>query len=442
MTAADARFREAITLHQQGRLAEARNLYEEVLALEPDHAPALNFLGVLAYQSDDPERSVVLIEKAITADAEQPGFYSNLALSLNAVGRAQDAIDACDRALALDPGCVEAHSNKGNSLWGLGRREEALASYANALACDPGHAQTHWNEGFLRLQLGQFDAGWRKHEWRWQLPEMQPDLRSFAQPVWLGKENLAGRTILLYAEQGLGDTIQFCRYAKLVAALGATVLLEVQKPLRHLLAHVEGASQVLARGEALPAFDYCCPLLSLPLAFGTTLDTIPSSPAYLYCEPAEVAPWEQRLGARGRARVGLVWKASSARRSVPLAQLLALVSPHCDFFSLQNDLSDEERALLDARGIPHWTAGLRNFTDAPLVSLVDLVVTVDTSMAHLAGALGRPVWVMQPFNPEWRWLLGRDDSPWYPTARLFRQPSVDDWAGVISRIAQELPKQS
>jgi tetratricopeptide (TPR) repeat protein len=436
---ADAAFREAIAHHQQGRLGEAASFYSRALELQPDHVAALNFLGVLAYQDEDPARSVALIEKAIALDASQPGFHSNLALSLNAVGRARDAIESCDRAIALDPKCVEAYSNKGNSLWGLGRREEALSSYAQALALQPDHAQTHWNEGFLRMQLGLFETGWAKQEWRWRLAHRRADLRDFAQPLWLGKEDLQGKTILLHAEQGFGDTIQFSRYAKLVAKRGAIVILEVQKPLRDLMKTVKGVSYLVARGDPLPAFDYHCPLLSLPLAFGTSLKSIPAERHYLRCDPSVVGEWRERLGQKTRPRVGLVWKASAENKSVSLAALLELVTPDKQFFSLQTEVSAADQALLDSRkDVAQMSSGLRNFADAPLVDLMDVVVTVDTSMAHLAGALGRPVWVLLPFNPEWRWLLERRDSPWYPSARLFRQPAAGDWTSVIANVRTEL----
>ncbi len=428
-------FGQAIAFHQQGSLAEARKLYEAVLAVDPGHVPALNFLGVLAGQAGDPLRSVELISQAAALDPGQPGIHSNLGLALIQAERHTEAVESCDNAIALDAQCIEAHSNKGTALWGLGRRDAALASYARALAIQPDHAQTHWNEGFLRMQLGQFEAGWRKQEWRWKLEHTRADWRGFTQPLWQGQADLRGKTILLHAEQGFGDTIQFCRYAKLVAARGATVILEVQKPLKDLLKGIEGVSQLLARGEPLPHFDFHCPLLSLPLAFDTTLETIPAERAYLRCDPPVVAQWRERLGAKTRPRVGLVWQASIPNKSIPLADFLGLADGDKAFFSLQNEVSAGDQPLLDSRrDIVQMTAGLRNFADAPLVDLMDLIVTVDTSMAHLAGALGKPVWVLLPFNPEWRWLLERNDSPWYPTMRLFRQPAAGDWARVIERV--------
>jgi hypothetical protein len=438
---ADDSFQQALALHQQGELDKAERLYESVLALQPGHFAALNFLGILASQTNRPQRAVELLSKAIAVDPGQAGAHSNLALALNAVGRGRDAIDSCDRAIALDPDCVEAHSNRGNSLWGLGRRDEALASYARTLSVDPDHAQTHWNEGFLRLQLGQFEAGWPKQEWRWQLPHMAASRRNFAQPLWLGKESIAGKTILLHAEQGLGDTIQFCRYAKPVAALGATVVLEVQKPLKALLANLEGPSIVLAHGEPLPAFDCHCPLMSLPLAFGTTLASIPAARGYVRCDPQSVARWRTRLGpARGR-RVGLAWRSGpSDERSVPVQDMLALVTHDAQFVCLQKDLNAEERKVLGGRdNVICPVDQLEDFSDtAALTSLLDVVVAIDTSVAHLAGAMDKPTWVPLLYNASWRWLLDREDCPWYPGMRLFRQPAPEDWGSVVARMAGEL----
>lgn len=440
----EAGFAQAVALHQRGELADAEAAYAAVLSADPDHCGALGMLGILAYQTSRPGRAVDLLSRAVAIDPGQPGVHSNLALALNAVGRGRDAIASCDRAIALDPGCVEAHSNRGNSLWGLGRREEALDSYARALALDPGHAQTHWNEGFLRLQLGQYETGWQKQEWRWQLPLLAASRRDFTQPAWLGRDSLAGKTILLHAEQGFGDTLQFCRYAPLVAARGATVVLEVQPPLKSLLASLEGVSRVIARGEALPPFDTHCPLWSLPLAFGTRLETIPAGPGYIRPPPETVTRWRDRLGPRTVPRIGFAWRGSNADwRSVPLAGLVPLLAADAQFLCLQKDLTAADRELLGRhRNVQAFDHELADFSDtAALIELADLVITIDTSVAHLAGAMGRPAWILLPFNPDWRWLLDRTDSPWYPSARLFRQPAPDDWAGALGRIALDLPEK-
>jgi len=437
--AGDAAFAQAIALHQQGALDRAETLYAEALAAEPRHFGALSMLGVLCYQTNRAQRAVELLSRAVAIDPGQPGTHSNLALALNAVGRGRDAVESCDRAIAIDPACVEAYSNRGNSLWGLGRRDEALESYARALASDPDHAQTHWNEGFLRLQLGQFDAGWPKQEWRWHLPHLAASRRPFTQPLWLGKEDVAGRTLLLHAEQGLGDTIQFCRYAKLVAILGARVVLEVQPPLKGLLANLEGVNQLVARGEPLPPFDLHTSLMSLPLALGTKLDAIPSESAYVRCDPDAILRWREKLGPSTLPRIGLVWQGTADNKSVPLAQMLGLASPVAQFFSFQQGVSVADQALLDSHPeIRQDAAGLRNFADAPLLALMDLVISVDTSVAHLAGAMGKATWVPLPYNPDWRWLLEREDCPWYPGMRLFRQPAPEDWGSVIAQVRKEI----
>ncbi len=437
--AGDAAFAQAIALHQQGALDRAETLYAEAIAAEPRHFGALSMLGVLCYQTNRAQRAVELLTRAVAIDPGQPGTHSNLALALNAVGRGRDAVESCDRAIAIDPACVEAYSNRGNSLWGLGRRDEALESYARALAFDPDHAQTHWNEGFLRLQLGQFDAGWPKQEWRWHLPHLAASRRQFTQPLWLGKEDVAGRTLLLHAEQGLGDTIQFCRYAKLVAALGARVVLEVQPPLKGLLSNLEGVNQRVARGEPLPPFDLHTPLMSLPLALGTKLDAIPSESAYVRCDPDAILRWREKLDPSTLPRIGLVWQGTADNKSVPLAQMLGLVSPVAQFFSFQQGVSVADQALLDSHPeIRQDAAGLHNFADAPLLALMDLVISVDTSVAHLAGAMGKATWVPLPYNPDWRWLLEREDCPWYPGMRLFRQPAPADWGSVIAQARKEI----
>ena len=260
----------------------------------------------------------------------------------------------------------------------------------------------------------------------------------------LGEPAIAGKTILLHAEQGLGDTIQFSRYAKFVAAQGARVVLEVQAPLRPLLAQVDGVSQLLVRGEALPAFDYHCPLLSLPLAFQTRIDNIPAEVPYLHSDPDRVRKWEVRLGPRMLPRVGLTWSgraahANDSNRSIALGDFAGLVCLHAQFVSLQKDLRAGDAQIIERRGIKHFGDELDDFADtAALIELMDIIITVDTSVAHLAAAMGKIVWILLPFNPDWRWLLDRDDSPWYPTARLFRQPTLGAWGSVIERVSAEL----
>ncbi len=270
--------------------------------------------------------------------------------------------------------------------------------------------------------------------------------RSFSAPQWFGAEPIRGKTILLHAEQGLGDTLQFVRYVSRVAAQGARVVLEVQPALKDLISGIEGPAEVIARGEDLPEFDIHCPLLSLPLAFGTRLDTIPADIPYLTVPPDRITAWSSHLERSALHRVGLAWSGGRTHRndhnrSIALTHLAPLFAdPQIQFVSLQQELRDGDLEILQANPqIVHFGDELHDFADtAAVVSELDVVISVDTSVAHLAGALGKPVWILLPFAPDWRWLLDRKDSPWYPTARLFRQPKIADWDGVIECVRQEL----
>ena len=432
-----------LVLQALKRPEEALASYDRCLALSPDYAEALSNRGNALRTLGRAEDALESYDRALSLSPESAIALNNRATALRMLDRHEEALTSCDRAIALEPGYADAFCNRGNILQDVHRYAEALESYCRALQSDPRHADSHWNEGLCRLLIGDYVLGWRKYEWRW-MTEQAGTARGFRQRLWLGKEDLAGKTILIHAEQGLGDTLQFCRYVKNVSALGATVVLEVQKPLKALLSGLDGVSRILARGEPLPDFDYHCPLLSLPMAFGTTLRTIPATPGYLRCNPEEVAHWRELLGPKRRPRVGLVWRGGSIspKRSIPLVELLELVSDDAEFFSLQKDVPPADQEILDAReDIRQVGSELRNFADAPLVSLMDVVITVDTSMAHLAGALGGKVWVMLAKTPEWRWLVGREDSPWYPGARLFRAPDFGDWPSLVGRVKAALASE-
>ncbi|MFI4983096.1 MAG: hypothetical protein ACHQIO_22320 [Nevskiales bacterium] len=315
----------------------------------------------------------------------------------------------------------------------------------------PDYPNAHWHESMCRLLIGDFPAGWPKYEWRWRTEVGANEKRTFAQPLWLGEQNIAGNTVLVHAEQGLGDTIQFCRYATLLANCGAHVVLEVQLPLVRLIASL-GVGTVVAFGDRLPPFDLHCPLLSLPLAFQTTLETIPAPQSYLSADPIQAEAWRRRLAPLPGRRVGLVWAglarrnqpdamATDRRRSITLGHLAPLAAlPGVSFISLQKgEPATQTRSPPAGMQVHDFTDELADFADtAALVVGLDLVISVDTAVAHLAGALGTEVWILNRFDTCWRWLLNRDDSPWYPSARLFRQPSFGDWDSVIDRIGNEL----
>ena len=347
-----------------------------------------------------------------------------------------------DRALALSPGNAEILTNRGSALAELGRHHEALTCFREATAARPTYALAQLSEAMQLLRLGDFREGWKKYEWRWSTGGgRRPDL---PEPLWLGNESIDGKTILLHAEEGLGNTIQFSRYAAAAAQRGATVILQVQSPLKTLLAGLPQV-QVIASGDTLPAFHTHCPLMSLPHAFATDLDTIPPH-TELYLPADLLSSWQSRLERIASPRVGLAWAGNAnhpndRHRSIPLPSLAPIFSaPGVQFIGLQKDLHDGDAEILASHpDVMHLGEQLADFADtAAAISQFDLVITVDTSVAHLAGSLGKPVWIMLPFAPDFRWMLDREDSPWYPTARLFRQTDNGDWATVVARILLEL----
>jgi len=624
----EAAFQQALTLHRQSRLDEARVLYEQALQLQPQHSPAWHLLGIIALQSNQGERARELIEKAILIDPQHAEFHNSLGNALAQLGRHEAAIPSYDKAIALNPanadtrfnrgnafyyskrheaavacydeaialksdyadaynnrglalaglkryeaalasydqaialnadfalaysnrGLVlkelnqfeaalashdralalnadfaEAHSNRGLVLKELNQFEAALASYDRAIALKPNFAEAHSNRGLVLKELNQFEAalasydraialnpdfaeaysnrglvlqdlhqldaaladfdqaiaiksdfavayfnramaslmagdfknGWIDYEWRWKGDSgpIIKDGRHLPQPCWLGNEPIAGKTILLHSEQGLGDTLQFCRFAKWVADLGARVILEVQRPLESLLANLEGVAQLVVHGDARPAFDYYCPLMSLPLAFKTTLPTLPARIPYLKGDAQKTLHWKQMLGEKTKLRVGLVWSggfrvnqpelwAINDRRNVPLAKLASLKHPDIEFYSLQkgqpaeSELKNLTSSNWDGPRLTDFANLLNDFSDtAALLEQLDLLISVDTSTAHLAGAMGQPVWILNRFDACWRWLLDRSDSPWYPTAKLYRQERAGDWDSVIQRVRSDL----
>ena len=435
-----------LTLAALGRGAEALASWDAALAADPNHVEALHSRGNALYRLKRLEAALADYDRVLALRPDNVDVLNNRGGAFAELGRLEAAYESYDRAHAVDPGLPEILINKGHVCADRHQFDEALSCYAAAAALPTLRPEAEFCASLVRLRLGQFAQGWRDYEWRWRQAHWAPQRRDFVAPLWLGQVPLAGRTILLHAEQGFGDTLQFVRYAALVAALGATVLLEVQAPLKSLLSGSAGVAQVFARGEPLPRFDLHCPLMSLPLAFGTALDTIPADVPYVFASADRVAQWRARLGEPGPLRVGVVWAGSAVHknnhnRSIAFERFRALLTaPDVAFVSLQQELGAAEAASLDqhANVIP-LGGELRDFADtAAVVSLLDVVVSADTAMVHLAGALGRPVWALLPFSPDFRWLLDRRDSPWYPTARLFRQPRFGDWESVLAHAKEEL----
>lgn len=417
------------------RLEEAAECFRQAVARQPALDAAHGNLGTALLELNRPEEALAAYEAAIALNPRVAGTHSNLGRTLAALSRHEEAVAAYEAALALEPGLAGIHSNLGRTLVALNRHEEALLRFSRARELDPADPQYPLNLGITQLARGQFTAGWPDYEARWHSPRY-PSPRTYRQPRWDGSAEVAGKTIFLHFEQGLGDTIQFARYVPLLTERGARVVLEVPKGLLRLFRSLEGVAELLGPGDPPPDFDFHAPLLSLPLAFQTTIENIPARVPYLSAPAVET-----------EASVGLCWagnpgNSNDHNRSIPLRELIPLLGvPGLRFLSLQRMLRDGEEAILRAYAnvdIDTDRKGIDFADTAALIAGLDLVITVDTAVAHLAGALGKPVWVLLPFSAHWAWLRDREDSPWYPTATLFRQRRPGEWSGVVERVAHAL----
>ena len=437
-------------LYQLGRWEAAIDDYRQAISRRPALMQAHNNLGLALTRQGLYPLAVESLSRAVELDPDRAEPHCNLGVALYGAGRLREAVGSYDRALALEPQYAEAANNRGNALWDLGyqdpeRRVAALASYDLAIASKPDYEEAYWNKALALLQTGDYARGWALYEWRWKRRAFAPIVRKFDCPLWLGQEPLQNKTIVLHGEQGLGDSIQFCRYAALVQELGARVVLEVEASLVGLLGSLQGPQEIIARGAALPPADFHCPMLSLPLAFHTDLSNIPLTSAYLTPKPARLMHWRQLHGPKRSPRVGLVWSGDPAHRndhnrSLPLKTLLAYLPRGYEYISLQKEVRESDRADLRARpDIRDMGHALTDFSEtAAACREMDLLITVDTSFAHLSGALGKPTWILLSAPSDWRWLLDREDSPWYDSARLFRQHTPGDWDTPLTRVARAL----
>lgn len=447
--------RRGMALVQLRRFSEARTTFEALLAADPGHAAARFNLGVALHNLQRFEEAIAALEASRTPGVDAADIDSSLGNALRELGRLEEAIAAYDRSLQARPD-ARVLMQRGIALMHLQRLDAAASAFEAALALKPDDPFALSNLSAVRLAAGRTAEGWRLFEARWR-GAMAADFARLPRPLWLGETPIEGRTILLAAEQGLGDTIQFVRFVPILAARGARVVLWVQPPLAELCRSVQGVAEVVAGDRPPPAFDVCCPLMSLPLALDLIEEPdIPAHVPYLQAPPEKAAAWAKRLGPSSRKRVGLVWSgglrpgvpefhAANTRRNVPLAALLPLARADVEFWSLQKGAVPEaELRALQAQGwegpmIRDVSAELNDFSDtAALIEALDLVISVDTSTAHLAGALGKPVWILNRYDTCWRWMLNRPDTPWYPTARLFRQEAFNDWTPVIEVVAEAL----
>jgi Flp pilus assembly protein TadD len=441
---AEAQSNLGVAYERQGRWADAINCFRRAIELLPTNAEAHSNLGNALKRQGKFDDAIAAYRQALELRPDFAIAQHNLSVALHAAGRFDEAEAGYRRAAELDPRNADAWTNMANIQQEHGRYEEAAACYERALHHDHSHALAHWNQSHLLLRWGDFERGWKEYEWRWKTGQIPH--RHFQTTRWTG-ESLEGRTVLLHAEQGFGDTFQFIRYAPLVKERGGVVVVECQKGLVNVLRQCPLIDRLVAAGDEPPLFDVQAPLISLPGIFGTTIETIPANVPYVFAEPGLIELWRQTLRQLNGFRIGINWAGRSEpglhkRRDIPLEHFAALgEAPEVRLISLQKGGDNPSLALracvMDFGEELDTAHGAFMDTAAIMINL-DLVITSDTSVAHLAGALGVPVWVALPFVPEWRWMLDRSDSPWYPTMRLFRQKSPGDWAGVFKEIEAAL----
>jgi len=420
---------------------------DQALALDPGVHEASFLRGAALLARHEFAAALACLQRYVPAQPQDARGWNNLGLAHKGLGQLEEALAAFCAAIERAPAFDLAHANCANALYRLGRFEEARRAYESALRIQPANPHTRWNLALCRLLLGDWPGAWIDYELRW----FRRDAAIFAprdffhRPWWRGEVDPRGKVILLHAEQGLGDTLQFCRYARMLAGHGARVVLEVPPSLHALLARSLGPGiDTIARGQVLPAFDLHCPLLSLPLAFRTTLDTIPAIVPYLRASAGTTTAWRSRLGPKTRPRIGLAWSSgiSDPARDIPLALLRPLDGGDYDLIGLQTQVHPadlaEQSTFVNLRS---YASRIADFDDtAALVELCDIVVSVDTSVAHLAGAMGKPTWILLPFAPDWRWQIGRSDSPWYPSATLLRQVQRGRWESVVAELTLALSR--
>jgi tetratricopeptide (TPR) repeat protein len=478
----DAKVNLGATLLNAGRLEDAIACFDQVLVQKPDYAEAHNNRGVALHRLGQNEEAIAALERAVAAKPSYPEAYDNLGAALYAAKRTKEAIVAFDRAIALNPNHFHCYygrataqfdlsnwsaaqsdfeaalalnpfhadslNNLGALLADFGKVDQALLRFEQAVDSDPNHASANFNKCLLLLLKGDFARGLPLYGWRWLATGAhKPEFGETG--LWRGAEAVSGKRILLWCEQGLGDCIHFCRYAKLLSDRGAHVILQSPAPLMGLFAGLAGVSELVVHGAVAPAFDMHSPLLSLPLAFGTRVESIPWDGPYLKVDPARAVTWRDRLGAKRGVRVGLAWSGNRAhksdhRRSIALATIMAsLPMDGFDYVSLQKEVRAEDEdalaALTGSGRLRHFGDDLIDFRDtAALAAAMDVVVCVDTSVTHMCGALGLPTFVLLHYMPDWRWLLDRDDSPWYESLKLYRQGEERTWGPPLARIAQDL----
>ncbi len=436
-------FQLALKYQEEGKLDHAEFLYRKILKENPHNYAICNNLGHVLRKKEHLDEAVTFFEKAIQINPNFAMACANLGLALQDMGKPDDAIICFQKELQLNPNCAEAHNDLGFAFQEKEQINKAIMNYKKAIELNPTFVMAHWNLSHALLMSGDFNQGWQEYEWRWKLKDVYK--LKLSQPIWDGSD-IAESTILLHTEQGFGDNIQFMRYVPLVAERSARVIIGCQKELLSLFRHVNGVYQVVMFGELSPQFDVYCPLARLPLIFNASIETIPAKIPYIKVDTSLFEKWKHKVKHDySRLKVGLVWSAGGLpRKKSFMLETFSPLGQHGDitFYSLQkggaakqaNDPPNRMKLL-------NYMEEIEDFTEtAALIESLDLIISVDTAVAHLAGALGKPIWTLLPFAPDWRWMLKRQDSPWYPTMKLFRQPSPGDWESVIATVRNELYK--
>lgn len=432
-------------LYQLGHFEDALVCFDKALSLQPAMADGWYKKGLALDKLKRYTDALASVDRALAIAPKTAAYWRDRAVILHKLERYAESLSDSETGLALAPDNAEAWGDHGLTLSRMKRHQQALTSYQRALSLRGDYADVLSNQSLSQLVLGQFETGWQNYEYRWK--KGNADFPRHTEiPLWLGQQAISGKRILLWSEQGLGDTIQFCRYAALVAALGVQVVLEVDPALK-AITQTMGDFKVIGIGEEFLPVDYQTPLMSLPLIFKTDLTNIPASPCYFRADHKKKEIWRERQNfANGKLKIGLVCSGNPGntndhRRSMPLQEFAPILQlDGANFFLVQKEIREADQAFLQKTDkLQLATNNVTDFDDsAAIIANLDLVISVDTSVAHLSGALGAPVWILVPWAPDWRWLLDRDDSPWYPSARLFRQDEAGDWAGVIQRVANSL----
>ena len=439
----DAHDNLGMLLYTTGQFEEALKSFESIVKIKPELASGHNGLGISLYALGRYEEALSSLNNALAINQQHPQIFNNLGLVLHKFNQLEDAIKHYNHALQLNPDYADAYSNRGLTLQALKRTDEAEQDFDHCLALNPKHADAQWNKALIKISLGEYEEGWELYEWRWK-SFSKKWARHYEKPLWLGEESLKGRSILIYPEQGYGDFIQFYRYIPKLQALGARIILETPAPLISLITESSTEVEIVESGRKLPKFDFQCPIMSLPLAFKTNLNSIPNKFPYVKAGPEKIKAWQEKLGVKTKKRIGLAWSGSKEHkndhnRSIALAQLSSLLKMPFEFHSLQKEIKGADLDSFENSAIRNHQDDISDFSDtAALIENMDLVITVDTAIAHLAGSLNKPFFLLLPFHADYRWMLDRSDSPWYVTGKLFRQNQVGDWGAMIYDLKHHL----